>query len=217
MMKLGKNVPRTPMQRIDRWIELAGAVLLSLATVSSAWCAYQSARWSGIQSFALAEASAFSREAGRLQILGGQKQAIQVAVFLEYYRAKRAGDDDLADSLLARVEPMFRGAVLAWLATDPFDNPQAPPHPFVMPEYQLPENTQAEERNNQVVDKVQEARAANDQSDQYILLTVIFASVLFFSGISTKFQSRRLKIAVLVLGAIFFVAGISVLLYFPVT
>jgi len=38
-----------------------------------------------------------------------------------------------------------------------------------------------------------------------------------FSGISSKFQSRRLKVAVLVIGAIFFLGGLSVLAYFPVT
>ena len=36
---------------------------------------------------------------------------------------------------------------------------------------------------------------ANINSDKYVLLTLSFASVLFFSGIGTTFTSRRVGVA----------------------
>ena len=43
-------------QRFDKtdWIELLAAVILALATVTAAWSAYQSTRWSGDQAKAQA-------------------------------------------------------------------------------------------------------------------------------------------------------------------
>jgi len=44
------------------------------------------------------------------------------------------------------------------------------------------------------------AKKADDHADTYILLTVLFASVLFFAGMSTKFQSKVIKIVILGMG-----------------
>lgn len=61
-----------------------------------------------------------------------------------------------------------------------------------------------------------EAVDANQTGDNYVLTTVLFASVLFFAGISTKFQRRRIKVALVALGLVAFVAGASILFTFPV-
>src|SRR5215213_2035899 len=49
--------------RFDRWIEFLSAVVLSLATVFTAWCGYQATRWSGeqAQSYSVAAARGCSR------------------------------------------------------------------------------------------------------------------------------------------------------------
>jgi len=48
------------------------------------------------------------------------------------------------------------------------------------------------------------------------LLTVIFASVLFFAGISGKFKTRSVDIAVLVFAFVIFIIGLIVLFTFPI-
>lgn len=35
------------ISRFDRWVEFISAVILALATVGTAWCGYQAARWGG--------------------------------------------------------------------------------------------------------------------------------------------------------------------------
>lgn len=49
-------LPRRILEAVDRdhrgrWVEIASAVILSLATMSTAWCAYQATLWSGVQTF----------------------------------------------------------------------------------------------------------------------------------------------------------------------
>jgi hypothetical protein len=61
-----------------------------------------------------------------------------------------------------------------------------------------------------------EAKAANTRADDYVLLTVLFASTLFFDGIGTKMQVRNLRIVLLSLGIVIFVATSVTLILMPI-
>jgi len=60
------------------------------------------------------------------------------------------------------------------------------------------------------------AKAANAHADDYVLLTVLFASALFFAGIGTKMQVRSLKIVLLSLGIIVFLTTAAILISMPI-
>ena len=47
-------------------------------------------------------------------------------------------------------------------------------------------------------------------------MTVLFATVLFFAGISTRFSTRGARIGLIALGGILFVIGLAVVTTFPV-
>ncbi len=53
-------------------------------------------------------------------------------------------------------------------------------------------------------------------ADRYVLLTVVFASVLFFAGISEKFEESAVRIGVLVMGTILFTGAFAVMMSYPV-
>ena len=99
----------------------------------------------------------------------------------------------------------------AWEATDPYNNPDAPPTPFDMDKYQYPWYEEALAEEAEAQEKAEEARAANQQSDNYVLLTVIFATVLFLAGISTKFDSLNLKMITLAVGTLVFIISVIAL------
>lgn len=65
-------------------------------------------------------------------------------------------------------------------------------------------------------EKWTEARQAAENGDRYVLLTVIFASVLFFGGIEQKFTDPRVRAAFLVMGGLLFAGGIAAMLTYPV-
>lgn len=207
MKKTSFAIPRVEMHPWDRWLEIASAVLMSLATISSAWCAYQSARWGGEQSFYLSEAASLGRESARVSVQAGQMEILDGAMFMQFAHAMSQDNKELAEFYRQRFRPDMKKALDAWLALKPLENADAPPTPFDMSEYRIAERDQAEELSARVFEVVEKAKNANRISDNFILFTVIFASVLFFAGVATKFQSRRLKVVVVAIGYIVYLSG----------
>ena len=216
MKKSSFIIPRVEMHPWDRRLEIFSAILMSIATVSSAWCAYQSARWGGEQAFYLSEAAGMGRDSARNMIQAGQVETLDVAMFMEYTRALSQKNNDIANFLYQRFRPDLKAATDAWVALKPLQNPDAPLSPFEMAEYRIAEKEEAQRLGDAINKKVDEARNSNRISDNYILFTVIFASVLFFGGIATKFQSRRLKVVVLAIGCMVYLSGIGLLVTMPV-
>ena len=201
--------------RFDRWVEFLGALVLSAATVATAWCAYQAALWSGDESRSYFEASAAQVDAAQMEDRGLQRAGFHISLFVEYIAALSQDNQVLADFLYKRFPPELKTATDAWLAEDPFTNPDAPDSPFKMPEYRLQEEVAAEEMEQLAVEKFAEAGRADEHADNYVLLTVIFAMALFFSGISGKFQWRVIDAVVLALGAIVLLGGLVLLAQMP--
>jgi hypothetical protein len=194
-----------------RWAELTCAIVLSLATIASAWCAYQSTLWGGAQTFRLAATNKVSREANENTLAALQIRAFDAAMFIDYMRAKSEGNKKLEDFLFSRFRPEAKTAIDAWLKTDPLKNPNAPPHPFGMAEYVQAQQEEARLQEERAGELLATANEANQTSDTYVLLTVLFASVLFFGGISGTFDSRRLRYVLSAMALALFVAtGVAV-------
>ena len=54
----------------ERWLEIAAALMLSLATLGIAWSGYQAAKWSGLQARRYTQASTARSFANRAATLG---------------------------------------------------------------------------------------------------------------------------------------------------
>jgi hypothetical protein len=135
---------------------------------------------------------------------------------MEWAGAVATDNARLAEFYEERFPPNLATAVRAWLATEPLGNPDAPIHPFVMEEYRVSEDSVVARATREGAAKWAEARRADANGDRYVLLTVIFASVLFFGGIEQKFTDTRVRTAFLVVGGLLFVGGIAALLTYPV-
>jgi len=204
------------MAPIDQKIELITAVLMAVVIVAVAWSAYQATLWGGIQTFLLRDVNSAGMKFTLTTIQQGQRTSLDSLIFIEYIKALHNNDQELADFYLARVRPELRVAIEAWLETDPFENPNAPPHPFVMPEYVTDFAMEAEQYAKQAELKLEEAQQANQNSDNYVLLTVLYASVLFIGSIITKFSSRQLRMIVLIAGLVIFSVATAMLASMPI-
>jgi hypothetical protein len=100
----------------------------------------------------------------------------------------------------------------AWLASDRDD-----PTPFDSEAYVLEELTFGEEFEDESEFQNRKGAEANQTGDEYILVTLILTSALFFAGISTVLKSLRVRVALLVVGAALFVGGSIGMLTFPIT
>lgn len=199
----------------DRILEMFAAALMSIATVTTAWCAYQSAEWGGEQAFLLGESQRSGREADLHSALAAQKRSLDVAVFMEWIGGLATDNERLTDFYAERFPPNLGIAVEAWLATEPRTNPDAPAHPFLMEEYKVAEDSIAAHAALESEAKWAEARQADENGDRFVLLTVIFASVLFFGGIEQKFTDRNVRIGILVVGSLLFLGGVIAMLNYP--
>lgn len=204
------------ISRFDRWVEFLSAVVLALATVATAWSAYQSTLWGGDEAVYRAAANSANVKAARFSGEALQRGSLQANLFVEWAAAISQDNQDLADFLYQRFPTELKTATDAWLATQPLQNPDAPSTPFAMPEYQLPETGLVRQWENEAEANLQRANQADEISDRYVLLTVIFASVLFFGGIAGKFQSQAIDLSMLIIASLMFLIGLGILITFPI-
>lgn len=209
-------IVKRPKGYYNQWIEIFSAVVISLATVVSAWCAYQSALWAGemMTSYNLADAARI--ESVRMSNRAQQLISIDVNLFTEFVAAYSTENDDLADFLLTRFRPEMKLALDAWIETQPLVNPDAPPSPFDMAEYRSEAQLESDRLLIEVVEHMDAAYLANERSGRYFLLTVIFASVLFFGGISSKFRSIKIQISLLAFSYLMFLITVIFVMTFPI-
>jgi hypothetical protein len=104
----------------------------------------------------------------------------------------------------------------AWESTSPLTNASAPATPFAMPGYELADSRQARQLEATASRQFSQATEANQRADNYILLTVLFALVLFFGAVSTRFDARSIQITLLSVGAVVFVVVAVITTLFPV-
>jgi hypothetical protein len=202
--------------RGDRRLELASAILLACAAVATAWAAYQSRQWTGEQSQGYSKATAARIAENRFAALASRQVQIDVATFIQWVNAHQEGRPALAGFYRARFRDEFRPALAAWLATRPFGNPHAPATPFAMPQYHLTATAKSQALELRAAAVSQRAKDANARADDYMLAVVLFASALFFGGVSTKLSTRSARLLTLGLGWALLVGTLIFLATLPV-
>ena len=100
-------------------------------------------------------------------------------------------ETELADFYEARFRAEFEPAVEAWIATRPLQNADVPLTPFAMPEYKLAARAEAAGAGGEGRGVVAGAGVNVQRATNYVLGVVLFASALFFAGMSSKLGTRR--------------------------
>jgi hypothetical protein len=203
-------------QRFERWTETLSALLLGLVTIVTAWSGYQAARWGGEQSTLYTDALSLTVESTRASTQANQLIQVDIALFSNFINAYAADDEELATFYYERFRPEARLAVDAWLATEPRNNLEAPPSPFQMPEYRVSLAEQASQLEEGASGLFEKGKEANENSDQYILNTVLLASVLFLTGIAPRFDWPPIVIVILVTAVILLAFGLYDLSTLPI-
>jgi hypothetical protein len=186
-------------------IELVATALLAVATVATAWSGYQSTRWNGEQAKAAARSNALRIASTKASGIANSQTEIDVATFTQWVNAYAERQTSLADFYFKRFRKEFRPAVVAWVATRPLKNAKAPLTPFAMPQYKLAARAESDELDARAELYAGQARRYLQRSSNYVLAVVLFASALFFAGMSTKLNSPRLRVVLLVVGCAVFV------------
>lgn len=199
-MESGKEKDDRKRERINMF----SAIILSLATVISSWCAFQSSQWNGEQYFNIDDENIADNKRLQKEIVAIQRRAGESNYFLYYLDALSTKDKKRIEFLESRFPPHLKKAVLAWNATDPLNNESAPKSPFQMEEYIVPEIEEAKVFAKQAGEYKKAANQADKNSDNYLLLSIVVSMVLFFTGIagisrSFYYQKILLSTAIFIL------------------
>ena len=200
-----------------RTFEILATVLLSVATLATAWSGYQASRWNGEQAKAAARANASRVESTRASGLANRNAQIDLALFTQWTDAYAQEQTMLADFYRKRFRTEFVPAFEAWVATRPLRNPRAPLSPFAMPEYVLATQVEADQLEAVAEESAAEARRNIQRSSNYVLAVTLFAAALFFAGISTRLTRPGPRVAILGLGCLVFLGALVWVATFPVS
>jgi hypothetical protein len=198
-------------------LELAATVLLAVAAVATAWSSYQANRWNGEQAKAASMTNAIRIDAARAQGEAQAETEVDVALFIQWVDADAHDEDELAAFYATRFRDEFQPAFDAWLATDPFADPEAPPSPFAMEEYQVEAQAEAQRLDRESEASAAAVRRDIQRSANYVLAVVLFAVALFFAGISVKLADERLRAVLLGVGYVVFLGAVAWVATFPIS
>ena len=201
--------------RRDTVIELLEALLLAIVAVATAWSGYQAAKWDGHSAELYAEASTIRIQADQLLTLGGQQRLLDVSTFNTWIEAEIEGKDELTELYVRRFSPEFKVAFDAWLATDPLENPDAPPGPSFMPEYVNHDLERGADLNAEATKTLEEGTDAQRTAHEYVFTTVVLATVLFLLVLSQRFRISNVRIGMLVIAGGLLLYGLITIITFP--
>ncbi len=194
------NTVPAPGHSTVNWPNLIDSVIvivLALASMFAAWAGYQAGNWNQAQSASTIQAERVQIDATRATTIGYQVMQIDLSLFLNWLNAYKTDNQTLATFYEERFSPQLETAFAAWLATDPFENPDAPTDPFRMDIYAVPQLEAALTLDAEVEQAFADAAAFGALGDAYVLSTLLLAVVLFFGGISTKIGWRPAQIVLI--------------------
>ena len=212
------NLNMSLIQKHAPTIDVIFAVLLLIATLSSAFCVYQATRWNGIQAVDFGESAKFRTESLKAATVTNTHVAIDVQVFLSWVNAVSSHDEKTAAFLKERFREEFKPAFQAWISHAE-QNPEVsipPGTPFDLAEYQHATTVESIKLEKKASEAFERAKDDNENGDKYIFNTVLFAIVLFFCGIYSKWETPRIRIGLLFVTLVVFgfaLYNMSVLLF----
>ena len=214
--KKEQKQPLTRQERTDRWFQVITAIMLGVVALATAWSGYQATRWAGEQSTLYAQASALRVESTRNSTLAGQYKLYDSIIVNNWLNAYTQGNIKLANIFQRRFRPELQVAFTAWMATNPFTNPNAPPGPLFMPQYKVSQDELANRLDAQATATFVKGQVAKEQGDAYVLNTVFLATVLFLTAMAENFTWNSIRAVILAIALVMLLFGVYHLIIYPV-
>jgi len=214
--KKEQKQPLTRQERTDRWFQVITAIMLGVVALATAWSGYQATRWAGEQSTLYAQASALRVESTRNSTLAGQYKLYDSIIVNNWLNAYTQGNIKLAKIFQRRFRPELQVAFTAWMATNPFTNPNAPPGPLFMPQYKVSQDELANRLDAQATATFVKGQVAKEQGDAYVLNTVFLATVLFLTAMAENFTWNSIRAVILAIALVMLLFGVYHLIIYPV-
>jgi hypothetical protein len=180
----------------DRLLELFAAGILGVATVATAWCAYQAAAWNDNETQEARDAGGHRIEAARLFNLGTQKVAYDATIAALYAQAIAQNQPELQqfyrDNL---VRPEFLPVIQEW--EEQAANDEDLTNLLENEEYLQEQAGPSAAEDAAAEEALRRGEDASDNAAGFVQTTIFLASALFFAGITSNFRSRVVRLLLL--------------------
>lgn len=202
--------------RGDRFLEILAVILLGVATVGSAWCGYQASRWNGEQGDLAREASDLDVESARLSGIATQRVAYDAGILADYAQAIASQEERLAEFYRSSlIRPQFLPLLEEW--EDEVAAGRVPANLFEDEDYLEEQYSDSFTVQAEAEAATLDSQVAGRTSDAYVLTTIFFAIALFFSGVTSSFRSRSIRIVLLMGASLTIAFALARLTDLPVT
>jgi len=191
--------------------ELLTVILLSVTAVLTAWCGFESSKWGGEMSIAFSQASSARVQAADASSEARDARQWDLTIWVQWVLADAKGDDQLRSYVQDRFTPELRQAFAAWDADG-----RAATGPFAVPSYEPAGTERAVALSERADARFDYALEANQRGDDYSLLTVLFALVLFLAALSQRELRGWARTTLFLTALAGAVAGVVLLAMFPV-
>lgn len=209
----------------DRRGDLAVTVVLATVTLLLAWSGFQASKWGGVQAINFSDAGKARTDSNALTDIGGTLTSIDTALFVAWMEAAEQDlaernvaaattGDGLGPFLYQSFPERLRVAVDDWLVQRGGGADVA--LPFELNSYVVEPFVQAQQLRDDAADFGEAARENNQQSDIYVLATVVFAATLFLVGVCQKLKKPRYQQAVFVVAVAVALVGTFIVVTQPV-
>lgn len=197
------------------WIGLLSIILLSVTAIVTAWSGFQASKWGGAMSISFTQAGAARLESATLAAEADRRRAMQAGTFATWLVAEAQGDEKTAQELESRFGEPLKTAFVAWEKAAAVPNQDAPGTPFEMPQYTSAEIEAAAEASQRADALFAEGLANNQRGDNYTLLAVLSAVVLFFTALSTRVKKSLYQWILLWTAVALFTGIVALLVWYP--
>ena len=191
--------------------ETIALILLSVTAILTAWCGFEASKWGGEMSIAFSQASSARIEAARQQGIANNARQADLTIYAVYVQAQATDNRRLSTYVQNRFTNEFKVAFDAWVAAG-----MPTKSPFAMPAYVPPGTAEANAADQRADSLFAKALVNNQRADDYTLLTVLAALVLFFAAVAGRLNNRRTQWAAVAIGAVLFIVTAVIVATFPV-
>lgn len=189
--------------------------MLAIVAVATAWSGYQTARWDGRQAHSYGLSTKYRALSNKAATRSGQEQLYDANTFSFWLQATGQGDREEAALFERRFRPEYRPAFAAWLKTNPFHNPKAPPGPIFMPQYHNAMGAKAQAYDALASHAFDEGTKGRERGDKYLRNTVLLATVLFLTALAQKFKVHAVRASLLGVSAVLLAIAIYYVATYP--
>ena len=170
----------------DQGFELLCVIVMALASLTAAWSGFQASSWSSSASVDQTHSSELRTTAVWASLEADVQLLKDMSLFSDWTTAYLNDDQTMMTFYRDRFSPELEAAMEEWLAGRPFATSDSTSSPFDLASYAPPAVKQADDLTAQADALAAGALTSLGHSDQYVMSTVILATVVFFGGLAAK-------------------------------